>query len=258
LTKNDYDLVADLYDTYVPASYDLNFFLRETANVSGEVLELMSGTGRVSLPLIEAGIRLTCVDLSARSNAILEEKLRQKGLQAEVIQMDVRELALARQFALVIIPFQSFAHLTRPEDQRHALARIYTHLTPGGKFICTLGNPALRGNTVDGQLRLFRTYPLPQTGGKLLLFIAERFNKVDPQVVEASQLYEEYDPEGVLVKKRLLELHFRLSGREEFEALARQAGFRVKALYGDYNRSSYQPDSPVMIWVLEKPVVLQA
>ncbi|TLN18751.1 class I SAM-dependent methyltransferase, partial [bacterium] len=132
---NDYDNIADLYDIYVPATFDIDFFVRETAKVRGEVLELMSGTGRVSIPLLEAGVRLTCVDLSAELNAVLKRKLAQRGLKADVYRMDVRELDLPRQFEQVIIPFHSFAHLTTPRDQRRALKRIYDFLTPGGSFI---------------------------------------------------------------------------------------------------------------------------
>ncbi len=62
---NDYGPVANLYDIYVPATFDFDFFINETTKSKGEVLELMSGTGRVSIPLLEAGVKLTCVDLSA-------------------------------------------------------------------------------------------------------------------------------------------------------------------------------------------------
>lgn len=249
---NNYDIVADLYDIYVPVTFDIDFFLAETKKTAGEVLELMSGTGRVSIPLLQAGVHLTCVDLSAASNAVLEDKLRQLGLKADVYQMDIRELDLRKRFAMVIIPFHSFAHLTAPEDQRKALGRIREHLLPGGSFICTLGNPNLRQKAVDGQLRLFRKYPLPGTGGTLLLWIAETNNEADPQVVEALQFYEEYDAHGLLKSKRLMELHFRLSQKEEFEALAQAAGFKVKALYGDYAYSAYTKSSPFMIWILEQ------
>jgi hypothetical protein len=58
----DFDRVADLYDVYVRFSDDIPFFLEACANAGGTVLELMCGTGRLSLPLIEAGVALTCVD----------------------------------------------------------------------------------------------------------------------------------------------------------------------------------------------------
>jgi|GEM_PF-3676911 len=49
---NDYTKIAELYDAYVKETFDIPFFLKEAKQSSGEVLELMSGTGRVSIPLL--------------------------------------------------------------------------------------------------------------------------------------------------------------------------------------------------------------
>jgi SAM-dependent methyltransferase len=248
---NDYDLVSDLYDIYVPVTYDFDFFLEEAKSCPGEVLELMAGTGRVSIPLLRAGVKLTCVDISEGLNAVFREKLEQLGLQAEVVTADVCELDLGKQFEMAIIPFSSFSHITAPGDQLEALRRIRTHLKPGGRFICTLANPAIRRQAINEQLRLYRTYALPGSGGKLLLWGREQFID-DGQVVQALQFYEEYDAAGVMTRKRLLELHFALISKADFEALAQKAGFAVKALYGDHERAAFDPDaSPLMIWVLE-------
>lgn len=247
---NDYDIIADLYDIYVPATFDFDFFLKETAKTKGEVLELMSGSGRVSIPLLQAGVKLTCVDISVRLNAILVKKLIELGLQADVYTMDVCELSLGKQFEQVIIPFASFAHITSPEDQLRALKRIRAHLVPGGSFLCTLGNPQLRRAAVDGQLRMFREYPLGG-GGRLLLWVRESFIDEQQQVVQAMQFYEEYDARGAMTCRRLMELHFRLTARQEFEKMAAEAGFSVKALYGDYEYSPFDPEtSPMLIWVM--------
>jgi hypothetical protein len=62
----DYDSVAALYDTYVTADDDVSFFVSEIQQTTGPVLELTSGTGRLSVPLLEAGADLTCVDRTAR------------------------------------------------------------------------------------------------------------------------------------------------------------------------------------------------
>lgn len=251
MKTNDYDPIASLYDIYVPATFDIDFFIKETSRSKGEVLELMSGTGRVSIPLLEAGVKLTCVDLSAELNAAFQEKLNQKGLKADIYQMDICELDLDKKFDMIIIPFHSFAHITSPERQRKALERIREHLLSEGTFICTLGNPAIRKQAVNGQLRLFRTYPL-DGGGSLLLWILEEFSCDDNQVVEAMQFFEEYDADGTLRAKRLLELHFRLSGKEEFEELANAVGFDIKAFYGDYSYAEFnEASSPFMIWVLK-------
>lgn len=76
----DCDSVAEIYDLYVAADYDIPFFLHETANVEGPVLELTAGTGRLSLVLIQVGVQLTCVDGSQASGPLstrVMELLRQ-------------------------------------------------------------------------------------------------------------------------------------------------------------------------------------
>ena len=249
---NDYGVIADWYDVYVPATFDIPFFVSEARQCAGEVLELMSGTGRVSIPLLEAGVRLTCVDLSAEMNAILRQKLAERGLKADVYQMDVCQLELSKQFGMVIIPFHSFAHIVSSADQRRALERIRRQLQPGGTFICTLGNPRLRGQAVDGRLRLFRKYDLADGQGMLLMWILENFNPEDEHVVETLEFFEEYDAKGGLKSKRMLELKFRLTSKEEFEELAEAAGFKVTAFYGDYDYATFDKDnSPFMIWILQ-------
>ncbi len=248
---NDYDTIADLYDLYMQGISDTAFFVSETKRSSGEVLELMSGTGRVSIPIIEAGVKLTCVDLSAESNAILESKLYKMGLKADVVQMDVCELDLGKKFEQIIIPYSSFAHITVPDGQRKALVRIRRHLLSGGTFICTLPNPGLRRREVDSQLQFAGRVALPGAQGMLLLWSMEHFNDDDHEVVEGMQFYEEYDARGVLKSKRFFEVHFRLSSRDEFEELAKAAGFKVRAFYGDYSYSAFKDDSPLMIWFLE-------
>jgi SAM-dependent methyltransferase len=249
---NNYDAIAGLYDIYVATDFDIPFFVNAARAIHGEVLELMSGTGRISLPLLEASVHLTCLDLSAEMNAILREKLRQLGYTADVYTMDVCEMDLPKQFEMVMIPFHSFAHIVQPADQREALRRIHRHLRPGGTFICTLGNPALRRQSVTGSLRLFKQYPLENNRGSLLLWILEQFDDQDPRIVTAQQFYETYNPQGLLVSKRLMTLQFRLTAREEFEAMASDVGFRVKAMYGDYAYAAFDPDrSPYMIWIME-------
>ena len=252
MSINNYDIVADLYDIYVPATFDIDFFLNETRKTGGEVLELMSGTGRVSIPLLEAGVRLTCVDNSAKSNTILRAKLEQRGLKAEVYSMDVCQLELPRQFSLIIIPFHSFAHIVSPADQRQALSRVYRHLQPDGTFICTLGNSTTRRRSVDSRLHLAYAYPF-EGNGRLLLWILEQFDPDDKQVVKAFESFELYDVAGLMTSKRLMELHFRLTPKKVFEKMLQDTGFLITRLYGDYAYHEFNAhSSDSLVWVLQK------
>jgi SAM-dependent methyltransferase len=250
---NNYDVVSDLYDIYVPVTFDIDFFINETKNSPGEVLELMSGTGRVSIPLLEAGVKLTCVDLSVKSNQILITKLEQMGKTADVYQMDVCELDIPQKFSMIIIPFHSFAHIISTDDQRKALSRIHHHLLPGGTFICTLRNPTVRKRDIDGQLHLVSRESLAGGQGSLLFWNMEEIDPEDDHLVDAMLFFELYDTQGIMKSKRLMELHFRLSSKDEFEVLVKSAGFSIKACYGDYTYTEFnQETSPYMIWVLEK------
>ena len=244
--------VADLYDSYVTATEDIPFFVEEARQVSGPVLELMAGTGRVSVPLAEAGADLTCVDLSGPMLARLRDKLAARGLSAEVVEADIRNLRLTKNsFARAILPFQSFAELLRPVDQMAALVSIADLVAPAGRFICTLHNPEVRRKTVDGQLRVLGSTPLPEGGETLVLSSSQRFAP-DPIIVHAAQFYEIYDDQGRLKEKRVLNVSYRLVERTEFRALAEAAGFRVIEVFGDYERRPFLADSPYMIWHLEK------
>lgn len=248
-----WDWVASLYDTYVTVTDDLPFYLAETDGFTGNALELMCGTGRVSIPLAEAGVRLTCVDASAGMLARLREKLTQRPTAARnvtVIEADVRRLTLAQQFDLILLPFHSFAELTSTHDQQETLAHIARLLRDGGRFICPLHNPAARRATLDGNLRLLGRFPL--NGGELHLWSVARYDAVT-RLADGVQLYEEYDSAGTMLRKRQLPVRFALIEHDQFEAMALAAGLRVVALYGDYAYAPFQPEtSPYQIWALAK------
>ncbi len=246
-----YDQVADLYDNYVKADFDIPFFLNEAKLEKGAVLELRSGTGRVSLPVLRAGVRLTCVDLSGEMLARLRDKLAEEHLAADVYQMDVRELAIGKQFSLIFIPFHAFSELVSTEDQRAALGRIHTHLASGGRFIITLHNPPIRLKNVDGTLRLTGKQRVGENEN--LLFWMWQSYDPSTRIVSGLQFYEQYDAQGHLEFKRMLEIRFALITRAEFAELAAAVGFRVQALYGNYDCSPFDEEtSPFQIWILTK------
>jgi ubiquinone/menaquinone biosynthesis C-methylase UbiE len=246
----DWNRVARFYDAYASFTFDIPFFVQEAAAAPAGVLDLMSGTGRVALPLLKAGASVTCVDSSPAMLARLREKLGRERLSAEIVEMRVQDLSLSRQYSLIILPSHSFAELISAQDRDEALRRIYAHLDRDGQCICTLHNPAVRLRTVDGQLRLLGAYPMIEESRELLVW-SSATQEAEDSVVQTFQFYEEYDLGGVLLRRTMLPLRFALIGRKAFEAAAASVGFTVLALYGDYDRSGFaEQSSPYMIWVL--------
>ena len=249
----DYDRVADVYDMYVTSDLDVGFYLEEAAKARGiRVLELMCGTGRVSVPLLEAGVNLTCVDASAGMLARLEERLRARELEATVVQADVRYLDLGEGvFDLALVPFNSFSEIVSPGDRALALKAVFGCLTEGGRLICPLHNPVARAGSTDGTLRINGSFPTPDGG----LLVVSGFETLDEStgVVDRLQFYEFFDASSELGAKRALPMRFALIDRDEFAELAEDVGFVPVALYGDYDRGEYlEESSPFMVWVLEK------
>jgi SAM-dependent methyltransferase len=248
----DYDRVADIYDLYVTSDLDIAFYVEAASKVRGKVLELMCGTGRVSVPLLEAGLDLTCVDASEGMLARLEERLRARKLEAQLLRADVRYLDLgAEEFDLALIPFHSFSELVSPRDRELALRATHGCLKEGGRLICPLHNPTIRARSADGVLRLNGSFPTADGG----LLVVSGFEILDEGsgVVNRVQLHEVFDSSNDLRAKRVLPMRFALIDRAEFAELADDAGFVPVALYGDYDRGEYQEDSsPFMIWILEK------
>jgi SAM-dependent methyltransferase len=247
----DYSRVADLYDSYVRTTLDIPFFLKEAQKVPGDVLELMSGTGRISLPLVESGVQLTCVDRSPELLAILKGKLLDRGLTADVIETDVRTLVIDKHFDLVLLASQSFDELLTTEGQRAVLTSVHDLLSPHGRFICTLHNPYIRLRRTDGRFRLQGKYSRDD-GSTLLVWTVSNYDSISRLVV-GIELYDEFDTRGLLKSRRLLEVQYSVPGRSEFERMAKSAGFKIAALYGGYSYAEFvEEESPYQVWVLKK------
>ncbi len=244
-----YDRIALLYDACVPTTLDVPFFLDEANRAGGPALELMAGTGRVSLPLIEAGIDLTCLDYSTEMMSVLRRKLYARGLTATLHHMDVRDLRLEQKFALIFVPFHAFTEVTDLDDERGVLARIHDHLEDGGRFICTLHNPPVRLRSVSNVYERWSKGQLADSTTVLLWGTQSH----DNGIVTVEEFFEVYDRQNLMQARHRMELSFRLLDRAQFEAMATAAGFHSEALYGDYQRSPFvEESSPYMIWILRK------
>jgi ubiquinone/menaquinone biosynthesis C-methylase UbiE len=99
--------VAHLYDFYVNTQFDFPFFLAEAKEARGKVLELACGTGRLSIPLLLAGIDLTCVDYAEEMLKVFRNKLDENRLSCQVAHQDMAELALPERFNLIFIPLHA-------------------------------------------------------------------------------------------------------------------------------------------------------
>ncbi len=136
----DYDLgrAAD-------AMGDVPFYLRlarETAEKDQSVLELGCGTGRVTIPIAQAGIDVVGLDDAPPMLDVARRKAAAAGVRVRWITADMASFSLDQRFGLVIIPFRSFLHLLTEAGQLACLRCVYDHLLPGGRFALNVLAPA--------------------------------------------------------------------------------------------------------------------
>ncbi len=245
----NFDKVADIYDYYVNVNFDVPFFLKETEHTNKPVLELMCGTGRVSIPLLKQGRKLVCVDYSQGMLDRFAEKIKGENLAVKLVNADVTELSLNRKFDIILLPFHSLQEITSKELQQQALHVIYRHLSDSGTFVCTLQNPEVRLANADGTIRALGKYNVDDTKNLVISYT----NLYQNRIVTGFQFYELYDMQNRLVEKRILEICFRPIPYDEFSEMLEDSGFKIQRVFGGYDYSAFDINkSPFMIFKLKR------
>ena len=248
--------MAELYDVLTPGPPgDVDFYVGLAREATPPVLELGCGTGRVAIPIAQAGVEIVGLD---RAPAMLA-RARQKGADltnARWVDGDMRDFDLAERFGLVIIPFRAFQHMLTVDDQKRCLACIRRHLRDDGRLAFNLFNPDLvrMGRWLSdqrGAWRLWHDSADERTGGRILAWESCRY-RVGSQEVNVLWRVEEIDADGRPASQRYVDLHLRWSYRFEVEHLLQLAGFSVGHLYGWFDGSAFADDSPEMVWVARK------
>ena len=84
-TQTTYTRFAQFYDAYVgDYARDLPLYLALASKAHAPILEIGCGSGRVLLPLVQAGHLVTGVDISEEMLRLADEKLNKNHLRREM------------------------------------------------------------------------------------------------------------------------------------------------------------------------------
>jgi SAM-dependent methyltransferase len=114
---------------------DIGFYVELARNADGPVVELAVGNGRVAVPVARAtGRPVIGIDSSP---AMLEQariRAAETGVELELREGDMRDLAMDQPAALIYCPFRALLHLPTWADRRRTFERVAASLRPGGLF----------------------------------------------------------------------------------------------------------------------------
>lgn len=253
IDQKRYRAIAEYYDAECEAipwlQHDVPFLLKHLPGKSVDVLELACGTGRVAIPLAQAGHRVVGVDYASDMLAIAKRKRDASGLsekQLKLVEQDVLNLDLKQKFDFVAILFNGFLAFATLAEQDRLLQKIRAHLKPRGKFWLDIFQPNL------AILATYRSRNHAPTIFHVPSLNRTVFLVVDVERDPAKQLqlitfrYKWFDEKG---RERKAQTKFTLTFimPRELQLLLERNGFETEQLWGDYDGSELDADSPRMI-----------
>ena len=252
-----YDEWAEVYDTvYADVRDDIPFYVDAARRSGGPVLELGCGTGRVTVPIAEAGFAVTGLDSSPAMLDMARRKFQGSpaadGGLATFVEADMADFSLRTEFGLVAIPYRGFLSLLTVEAQLRTLENVRRHLSPAGRLVFNIFVPDPDSLVQDGDVPYhLRDTTDPQTGQRRVIWQQSRYDHFE-QIVETRLTIEELGNDGEVARRFYRDFTLRYAHRWEMHHLLVACGFEVVDLLGDFEGGAFDEASTEMLWVAAK------
>jgi SAM-dependent methyltransferase len=251
--------LARLYDLDLsvdPGDQDL--YLALAARTDRPIIELAVGTGRLAVPLAQAGHRVTGIDLDlamlerARARAVVAGSGSAGRLNLVEGDLFTTRKEAAGTYGLAILALNSILVLGGRREQRRAVGVLADLLAPGGIAVVDAWLP-LADDLVrfDGRLSLEWLRRDPESGRDVVKLAAAWYDGAT-RAVTLTTIFDESAPgEPPIRWTRIDALH--LMSADELHDHAEAAGLVVETIAGDYDLSPLEPGGDRAILVAHKP-----
>lgn len=239
----DYDLEREDDDADVRFHVELVRRMRPT-----RLLELASGTGRVTLPLAElaAAQGFDVVGLEASDTMRDEAERKRAEAPAEVqrrlrfVAGDMRTWVADEPFDLIVTPCSSVCHLLTIDDQVAAWRCAYRSLRPGGRFAVdvVMADLATYAESLRTPPRTLADVDVDVTDDEGRRLVRWKTTVYEPhrQRAHVRFLYDKFaaDQADRHPQRWISDFESHVFFPRELELLFRHTGFTVDATFGDY------------------------
>lgn len=227
--------LAALYDIDSGWSEDRDFYLRLAGDEPKRVLEIGCGTGLMARAMARADHDVTAVD---PAQAMLDFGRRQPfGDLVDWRQGTAQDFSTSERFDLAFMTGHAFQVLLSDDDIRLALANIRAHLAPGAVFAFETRNPALRWEELFNNDSILATETGPVSVEWRVLWRRGEFVRFDTCY---------HLPDGV----RISESTLRFVSLDALRAFCEEAGFEIRSIHGDWDRTPFAAESSREIIVI--------
>ena len=225
-----------LYDAeYGGYQGDLAFFGGLTQK--GTVLDLACGTGRLTIPLAQAGFSVTGLDTCDAMLAYAKKKADELSIQW--LLGDMTSFELPQQFDLIVMTGNAFQSLLTESDQQAMLRCVVQSLKPSGLFAFNTRNP--RTENLINQPEFTHWHNCKDPAGETVQ-------------VFGAQTYDEAHQIATYTTKRVWSDHetqtsirLRFTEQERIIHLIEASGLEVMAVYGGFEKQPWTQNSHAII-----------
>jgi SAM-dependent methyltransferase len=232
-----YDQIANVYDVDMGRNLaydDVRYYVERALEQPDSVLELGCGTGRITMPLLRAGLAVTGVDVSSRMLSVFRRKLESapysERARLQLLQMDIRSWALRRNFSTILCPYSLLTYLVELSAQQSFLDQAGQHLCKDGQLILDAFIP---DSTIQYRERIW-DYRRPLGNGRFL----ERSRTIEPtdrpQINAIRRTYSIVAESGERIRTFTTAEHIHCFYPDQLRSLVEQSGFEVVCTDWDY------------------------
>ena len=211
--------------------------VRFLAAFGKSALEFAIGTGRIALPLRDAGVEVDGIELSPDMVARMREK--PGGQDVDVTMGDMSAVGTGRTYDLVYLVYNTITNLLTQDDQVRCFENAARHLTPDGVFVVECGLPSWvarpRHQFIDVEAVEVDHVRLD-------------VNRFDPVTQILDENHVRISADGI----RFGPIKTRQAYPSEFDLMARIAGLRLRERHGGWNGEPFVADSKRHVSVYER------
>jgi SAM-dependent methyltransferase len=239
---------GELYDILFQGfDYGIDFYVGLARAAKGPVLDIACGTGRVLLPVLQAGVGADGLDLFQPMLDTARRKAAALGFSPTLQRGDMADFQMPRRYALAMIPFNAFCHMLTTEDQLRCLTCIRRHLLPGGMLAFDGFFPGLAWiGAAQDRRELETEIKHPRTGQTLRAYDTRSFDRV-LQVQRSRYEIEQDEPDGTMRIIHRSDFRVRWTYKTEMELLLRAAGFARYEICGGFDRRPLTQETDGMV-----------
>ena len=240
------------YDNRDIIKDDLDFYVEYANKTKGTILELASGTGRVSLYLAEkTGRKLECVEFSEYMLNEFRMKLKSSHKHLSdninIHNLDMSNFNLNQKFEYIIIPWRALQCLPIQEQTVNCLNCVYNHLLDNGIFIFDIFKPRTYDEKWVGREDI--SYDIVNGNKRIIRSTVNEYADTIKKYIQYKNKIRILENGYETLKEDLLTLKY--YEYNDIVDLLEKSKFIIKEEYGYYDKRKIE-DGEEMIFVCQK------